>query len=160
SLTSSAPKRYDLLVVAFIAALEGRYRSVARAEAVLRHQALERSSRDAGDLGRAGHVSVRASQKCAGVKALELLGPARPRFLQRDIYGHERLQARRWQRHRRSFVVSAPRRPSDGEAPLDEVAQLAHVARPCPGEQRRDELTGKRVGPTAERLVEVLRQDR
>src|SRR5262249_35847229 len=104
-----------------------------------------------------GHVAVRSLEQRARVEALEPIAPHLSGFFERHVDGEKRLDAGR-KRHLCAVAPSARFLPADRDAALDEVPELAHVARPAPREERRRDLGGQRAGLTAEALVEVLRE--
>src|SRR5262245_12074421 len=102
------------------------------------HHTLQRTTIDPGELRGARHVPASPLENRTHVEALKLLAPLRPRVFQGKIEGQQRFEGRRNRESARSRS-GALSLPAQRNRALNEVAQLADVARPRAREQGRRE---------------------
>src|SRR5262245_50935039 len=92
----------------------------ARADALLRHQPLERASCDPGERGGTRDVAARTTQERAHVEPFEVAGPYVPGFFEREIGGDQRFEARRHVERGPGSAFHATGGPTERDAALDE----------------------------------------
>src|SRR5262245_42396237 len=108
------------------------------------------------ELGCAGDISSGAPQKCRNVERLELVVPGFARLLERQVHREKGVQDRDWVLARRRLARGARRGPPERGAPLDDVAELAHVTGPRARGQRAEDLRRQRGRIAGDGCVEVL----